>query len=515
MPALALKYRPTTFDDLVGQLHAAQSLKNAIEFDNLAHAYLFFGSRGVGKTSTARILAKCLNCIQNGASTKPCGKCDNCLEIALGNNIDVIEMDAASNRGIEHIRNLRENARFAPMKSRYKIYIIDEVHMLTNEAFNALLKTLEEPPAHVVFILATTEKHKIPETILSRCQSFAFKKFSNEELLSRLKEILTNEGVNFDEEALLPIAAKAEGSMRDAVSLTDQVISFSGGKPITHELAANILGLAPVENYIEFLAAVRERSRGKVLSLLDNLYSEGVNLKQFLREFLDFIKNCLLIQKKIGLEKGMYYSESQRNAISQEAHHWEEAELVAAFERLYRLYNSWSYFQTTNSSENLVSLQIALMDLFERLERPSVSQLIKKLGALEEAIRGGKKFDDIGAAQMNQSATPSAATGQQGAPQATATAAAVQDNKAKGVTPPNSPNSESSPTQKSQSEPPQPKATPDASAPASAPKAPPPSSAPSVAPSSPPIDDDLGAVLQKEFGGNEEHGNDGSKIFKQ
>ncbi len=480
MATLALKYRPSTFEDLVGQLHAAQSLKNAIEFHHLSHAYLFFGSRGVGKTSTARILAKCLNCQTNPSSTKPCGQCDNCREISEGKNIDVIEMDAASNRGIEHIRNLRENARFAPMKSRYKIYIIDEVHMLTNEAFNALLKTLEEPPEHVIFIMATTEMHKIPETILSRCQSFAFKKFSTEEITGRLKMILTNEKTPFDEEALRPIAARAEGSMRDAVSLTDQVISFSGGDKITHELAAKILGIVPIENNIGFLKALRNRDRRQAISLLDELYAEGANLKQFIREFLEFMKDCLLIKKKIGLDKGMYYSESQKKAIADEAAFWDEAELVAAFERIYKLYNSWNYYQTTNSSENLVSLQIALIDLFERLERPSVSSLVKKLSLLEDAIRTGKKFDDIQTPAQKPAPKPP-------------------------LNPPEreAPSIETAPLGKSGQS-----GQTGASSPAAAQKP-----APTPAPEIQNEIGDIGSALQKEFGGNEEKGNAGAGIF--
>ena len=250
--SLALKYRPSNFKDLAGQIYASQSLRNALQFNQIAHAYLFYGSRGVGKTSTARILAKCLNCV-NGPTDSPCEVCENCIEIKTGQSTDVIEMDAASNRGIEYIRELRENARFAAMKSKHKIYIIDEVHMLTNESFNALLKILEEPPAKVIFILATTEKHKIPETILSRCQCFVFKKFSFNDIKDRLTYILKNENINFEENALVPLAHKAEGSMRDAISLLDQAIAYCYPNDLTELAIKNVLGIIDFDIYCQFL----------------------------------------------------------------------------------------------------------------------------------------------------------------------------------------------------------------------------------------------------------------------
>ena len=250
MASLALKYRPITFDDVTGQTYAVKSLKNAIEMDAISHAYIFFGSRGIGKTSMARIVARSLNCAQ-GPTSSPCGECTNCIEISLGNSPDVIEMDAASNRGIDYIRELRDNTKFSPMKSKYKIYIIDEVHMLTRESFNALLKTLEEPPSHIVFILATTEKRKIPETILSRCQNFLFRKFTHKEIMNRLKVILTKEKVDFEESALLPIAQKSEGSMRDSISFIDQILAYSADRKITLEDAQLVLGFLPFERYCQ------------------------------------------------------------------------------------------------------------------------------------------------------------------------------------------------------------------------------------------------------------------------
>ena len=394
MRSLALKYRPKNFDDLIGQIHASQSLKNAIDHNHVRQAYLFFGSRGVGKTSTARILAKCLNCM-TGVTTSPCNSCDNCVEITEGRNIDVIEMDAASNRGIEHIRDLRESARFSPMKSKYKIYIIDEVHMLTNESFNALLKILEEPPPHVVFIMATTEQHKIPETILSRCQSFAFKKFSNNDIKSRLEHILETEQVPYHKEALTPISQKAEGSMRDAISLLDQVIAYSGSHPIEVETVSTLLGILPVVTHLEFLQSFKNSDIKQSLLIIHKLYNEGQNLKRFLWDFLKFVKNALLAEK--GFEESDDYSSSELETIKKGISAWDTSELVLIFESFYKIYSNWNLFQTSKSSEIKISLEIAIVDLFENLSKPSVSSLVKKIALLKDAIEKGNDFKDADA----------------------------------------------------------------------------------------------------------------------
>lgn len=393
MTALALKYRPSTFDDLVGQLHAATSLRNAITHGKVSHAYLFFGSRGVGKTSTARILARSLNCVK-GPTVTPCGECENCLEIPSGNSIDVIEMDAASNRGIEHVRALRESVGYAPMKSNYKIYIIDEVHMLTNESFNALLKTLEEPPAHVVFILATTEYHKIPETILSRCQSFAFKKFLPDEIAGRLKFILEKEKVSFDERAIKIISHRAEGSMRDSISLLDQVMAYAGRDSIKVEDVSQVLGALSVESYLRLLESVRTRNLKDALMVIDELHREGANLKRFLWDFIDFIKNMVLLKSGIPGEIEDLFSEQELSEIKNIAANWDAIELHAAYDRFYRLYSSWSIFQTTRSSEIRVSLEMAFVELFHTLNSPSVSSLVKKIAGLKSVLEQGGSFTD-------------------------------------------------------------------------------------------------------------------------
>jgi DNA polymerase-3 subunit gamma/tau len=401
MAALATKYRPVNFEDLMGQIQTARALKNSLEFKKLSHAYLFFGSRGVGKTSTARILAASINCMANGVSTKACGKCDNCIEIAEGRNIDVIEMDAASNRGIEHIRDLRENVRFSPMKSKYKIYIIDEVHMLTTESFNALLKTLEEPPEHVIFIMATTEYHKIPETILSRCQAFPFKKFSNLEISARLAYILDQEKIEYEKDALLPVAMKGEGSMRDSISLLDRIISYSGPQKITMEIVNDVLGIIPADLYMNFTISLITRNTRKCLEIINKLYYDGYNLKSFFYDFLIFLKNMLLIKKGLYTDSG-YFTESQVTDISKKIEDKDPEEMILVFNICYKLYNNWVYYNTTKSFEILLNIEMAILEVIEKLGIPSVSAIIKKLSELESSIAEGKPYHDIQGVKKNE-----------------------------------------------------------------------------------------------------------------
>src|SRR5215468_8693962 len=232
---IARKFRPQVFNEVIGQSTIVRTLRNAIQTDRVGHAYLFSGPRGVGKTTTARILAKGLNCIK-GPTTEPCGECASCVEIASAQSMDVLEIDGASNNGVDSVRELRDNARYAPSRDRYKIFIIDEVHMLSTAAFNALLKVLEEPPTHVVFIMATTERHKLPATILSRCQQFTFRTISALEIQSHLRQIADREGVKIDDRALSYIVKASEGSMRDAQSLLDQIIAFSGQEVVDEDV---------------------------------------------------------------------------------------------------------------------------------------------------------------------------------------------------------------------------------------------------------------------------------------
>lgn len=292
--ALYREWRPKTFDDIVGQIHISTTLKNAIEANRVAHAYLFCGPRGTGKTSTAKVLAKALNCLENN-STEPCNHCENCMRVNEGTSYDVIEIDAASNRGIDEIRDLREKVKFAPAEGKYKVYIIDEVHMLTTEAFNALLKTLEEPPKHVVFVLATTEPHKLPLTILSRCQRFDFKRIGLADTMDRLKQIAEHEEIIISADALRIIAKRSEGGMRDALSILDQCISFSG-KNVSVEDINTILGAVNEELLQKVSWAIIKKDTTRCLGLVDEILKQGKDARQFIKDLIEYFRNLLLVQ---------------------------------------------------------------------------------------------------------------------------------------------------------------------------------------------------------------------------
>jgi DNA polymerase-3 subunit gamma/tau len=291
---LARKWRPQVFADVVGQGHITKTLQNAIVTDRLAHAFLFSGPRGVGKTTTARILAKALNC-KEGPTPNPCGVCDPCRETAAGSSVDVIEIDGASNRGIEHIRELRETVRYAPAGGKYKVYVIDEVHMLTNEAFNALLKTLEEPPPHVIFVFATTEPQKVPATIHSRCQRYGFKRVALHDIMERLRSIASAEGITISDAGLSMIARAAEGSMRDSQSLLDQAVSY-GGMTVQDGDLQNILGAVPQEVLRRFTEVLIARDAAGLLPMIDELLEQGQDLRQFLSGAVEHLRNLIVMR---------------------------------------------------------------------------------------------------------------------------------------------------------------------------------------------------------------------------
>jgi DNA polymerase-3 subunit gamma/tau len=288
----ARKYRPGTFADVIGQPHIVQTLLNAISTKRIAHAYLFSGTRGVGKTTVARILAKALNC-EHGPTGHPCNRCANCLEIAQGSSADVVEIDGASNTSVDDVREIRENIKFMPFRGRYRVYIIDEVHMLSNSAFNALLKTLEEPPAHVVFIFATTEIHKIPATILSRCQHYNFRRIARAELVERLRHVAQEERLTIEDRSLLALARASEGSLRDALSLLDQAVSF-GGKTVRHQDLELLLGAVPHELVQGFIKAVLARNGPAALGTLASLLDQGHDLRTFCAEIVEQVRNLLV-----------------------------------------------------------------------------------------------------------------------------------------------------------------------------------------------------------------------------
>ncbi|MBX5497266.1 MAG: DNA polymerase III subunit gamma/tau, partial [Bryobacteraceae bacterium] len=289
---IARKYRPQSFADLIGQEHVRTTLENAISQRRIAHGYIFAGQRGTGKTTVARILARCLNCVE-GPTTAPCGKCASCLEISGGNAVDVIEIDAASNRGINEMRELRENVRYRPARDRYKVFIIDEAHQITNEAFNALLKTLEEPPEWVVFVLCTTEVHKIPTTIGSRCQQFSFRSVDFKDLVSRMAWICEQEGVQADPEALAVLAQAGEGSVRDSLSALDQAIACCGNH-LTPAEVRGLLGMFSLESLEKVSTALARSDSQAMLEVVAELERNGHNLQHFCRELARFFRNLLV-----------------------------------------------------------------------------------------------------------------------------------------------------------------------------------------------------------------------------
>ncbi len=293
--ALYRKYRPETFDDVKGQEHVVTTLRNQIIADRLSHAYLFTGSRGTGKTSVAKIFARAVNC-ENPQNGNPCNECETCRTILSGASLNAIEIDAASNNGVDNIRQIREEVAYPPTQGRYKVYVIDEVHMLSAGAFNALLKTLEEPPSYVIFILATTEVQKIPVTILSRCQRYDFHRISREEITLRLRELLEKEQIEAEEQALRYIAGKAEGGMRDALSLADRCISFYLGQPLTYERVLNVLGAVDVQVLGDLFESIAVGDVADVFKRLDEMIFKGREVTQLVTDMTEYLRDLLLVK---------------------------------------------------------------------------------------------------------------------------------------------------------------------------------------------------------------------------
>src|SRR6201994_3934599 len=289
---IARKYRPQSFDDVLNQEHIKTTLRNAIAQNRIAHGYIFSGQRGTGKTTTARIIARCLNC-EKGPTDHPCDVCASCLEITAGGAVDVIEIDAASNRGINEMRELRENVRYQPARDRFKIFIIDEAHQITNEAFNALLKTIEEPPPWAVFMLCTTEAHKIPATIASRCQHFSFRSVDFNDLIERMRSICKEEGIEADDETLAVLAQSGEGSVRDSLSALDQAIACCGNKLEASQVRA-LLGAFSLDAMAQVTTALANQDGGAVLSLVDELERNGGSPQHFSRELSRYLRNLLV-----------------------------------------------------------------------------------------------------------------------------------------------------------------------------------------------------------------------------
>jgi len=370
---IARKYRPQNFDDVVGQRLITDTLKNAILSERVAHGYIFSGARGVGKTTTARVLAKALNCAR-GPTVTPCGECPSCQEIAAGNSIDVLEIDAASNRGIDEIRELRETVRYLPARDRYKIFIIDEAHMLTTEAFNALLKTLEEPPPRSLFILATTEPHKLPSTIQSRCQHFAFRLLDYQEIFARLQWVLEQEHINADEGALSAVTRAAEGSMRDGLSLLDQVIA-SCGNVLEEKRVRQVLGVVPTQLLINALEAIHTGDARRVLELLGQLATEGYELTHFCAELTRMVRN-LMVAKSCGEESPlMQVASEERARLGELAKLFGEEDLARFFNLLLRVESEMRY-----SLQPRFHLELGLMKLVHTRRLAPLEGLLAQLG---------------------------------------------------------------------------------------------------------------------------------------
>ena len=357
---LARRFRPQTFSEVVGQAHVAQALKNAITGGRVAHAYLFTGARGVGKTSMARILAKALNC-PNASDANPCNVCDICQGIASGHDVDVLEIDGASNRRIDDIRLLRSNVGVKPMRARYKIYIIDEVHMLTNEAFNALLKTLEEPPPNVKFVFCTTEPNKVPDTILSRCQRFDFAPIATQQIVERLHEIAAAEGYQADAAALELVARRAGGSMRDSQSLFDQLLAY-GGKSISAQDVHRLLGTASDERLIEIADGIINRQPDRAIELFDRALAEGVQLGELVDQLLDYHRDLMVIAAGAEATGLSSVASTHRPTLADQARRWGLPTVVAA---LQLLAETKTRMQRSGHGRALAELAIVRLTLLE------------------------------------------------------------------------------------------------------------------------------------------------------
>ncbi len=377
--ALYRRFRPQIFSDVIGQDPITRTLKNQIRASNISHAYLFCGTRGTGKTSTARIFARAINCL-NPQDFDPCNKCEICQGILSESNIDIVEIDGASNRGVENIRELRETVKYPPSRGRYKVYIIDEVHMLTMEAFNALLKTLEEPPKHIVFILATTDPQKLPATILSRCQRFDFKAITTRDIEKRLGEICGKMGIEAEGEALKIIAVNAEGALRDALSVLEQTISFSDGK-LTEKDVIDVLGIVNYEIIFNMVEAVAKKDSSQAISLVEKVVSQGKDIQQLIKDLIYYFRNLMMLNLNIDLEELLSISGEILKKLDLQSKKFNTETITQAIYVLSDLEAKAKY-----TGQPRILLEIALINLCQDGERESINELARRLDRLEEII---------------------------------------------------------------------------------------------------------------------------------
>lgn len=378
--SLYRKWRPQGFDDVVGQEHVVRTLKNALDEGRIAHAYLFSGPRGTGKTTLARLLAKGVNCVE-GPTSQPCNRCENCTALNSGYAMDVIEIDGASNRGIDEIRDLREKTRYAPAAGRYKVYIIDEVHMLTTEAFNALLKILEEPPAHVLFVFATTELHRIPATIISRCQTFDFRRFSSQEIYARLAYIAQQEGFEIAEEALRLISRRAEGGMRDALGILDQCVSFAGTR-VDLDSVLQVLGTVSKDTLFRFVAVILGGDVATALGIVKEVLDGGHDARQFIID-VDRCLRDLTVAKVVGAQ-----TDELMEMSSQEIGQLLERFPTVTVDRLLTIYDLFAEAEAEikRSAEVRLPLERAVIRATHEASQPSMEDLLQRIEELEKQV---------------------------------------------------------------------------------------------------------------------------------
>ena len=380
--ALYRVYRPKNFSDVIGQEHIVRTLKNQIENNNVGHAYLFCGTRGTGKTSTAKIFSRAVNCT-NLHNDEPCNECENCREILEDKTMDVVEIDAASNNSVDDIRELRENVKYSPAKAKYKVYIIDEVHMLSQGAFNALLKTLEEPPSYVIFILATTEPHKIPATILSRCQRFDFKRVTVKDISSRMRYICEKEGIEADEKALNLIARNSQGALRDALSILDQCISFEGNK-ISYNDVIELLGSVNIEQLFDLAESIIKEGTRKSLQILNDFIIWGKDVRNLVNDLIDHFRNLMVCKISNDLDEIISLPEETIDLLKQQAETIDTNNLI-------RILNILSEAQDGMkiSSNPRVLMEVTMMKIAQPMFDESKEALIKRIENLEQKIESG------------------------------------------------------------------------------------------------------------------------------